>query len=279
MPPSDPTPDAVSTAHSAPTPVDAPSSDVEPLPLLYSFRRCPYAMRARLALRASGQRCELREVVLRDKPSELLAVSPAATVPVLVLRGTAAALDRVIAHSLDIMLWTLRRHDPLGWLTPGTGTLADVLALIDACDTGFKADLDRYKYPDRYPARPDRGADADMAADADDESEGEGEGEGEGRARVAAHFHRDRGAAFLLRLEDRLERHAHLAGDHATLADAAILPFVRQFAGVDPTWFATRPWPRLRDALAAWQASEAFATVMRRHAPWRAADGPGVAFP
>jgi glutathione S-transferase len=259
----------------------------EPLPVLYSFRRCPYAMRARLALLASGQRCELREVVLRDKPPELLAVSPAATVPVLVLPGAsgaggpaadtdeapggvavAAAGDRVIVHSLDIMRWTLRRHDPLGWLTPGTGTLADLLALVADCDTGFKADLDRYKYPDRYPATPDREVDKAMAADA-----------GDGDARTVAHVHRDRGTVFLLRLEDRLARHPHLAGDHATLADAAILPFVRQFADVDPAWFATRPWPRLRATLAAWQDSEAFATVMRRHAPWRAADGPGVDFP
>jgi glutathione S-transferase len=262
----------------------------EPLPVLYSFRRCPYAMRARLALLASGQRCALREVVLRDKPPELLAVSSAATVPVLVLPGApgagdpvagadetssgaaiAAHGDRVIVHSLDIMRWTLSRHDPLGWLTPGTGTLADVLALVAECDTGFKADLDRYKYPNRHPATPEREADAAMAA-----HDGDGGGD---HARATAHVHRDRGAAFLLRLEARLAHHPHLAGDHATLADAAILPFVRQFAGVDPAWFATRPWPRLRDTLAVWQASEAFATVMRRHAPWRAADGPGVAFP
>lgn len=251
-----------------------PVPDGEPLPVLYSFRRCPYAMRARLALLASGQRCELREVVLRDKPPELLAASPAATVPVLVLSGTAAGPERVLAHSLDIMLWTLRRHDPLGWLAPGTGTLADLLALVADCDTGFKTDLDRYKYPNRHPATPDREVDADADADAEAER-----GEDHGDVRMAANVHRDRGAAFLLRLEERLARHPHLAGDHATLADAAILPFVRQFAGVDPAWFATRPWPRLRDALAAWQGSEAFATVMRRQAPWRAADGPGVVFP
>jgi glutathione S-transferase len=241
---------------------------VEPLPVLYSFRRCPYAIRARLALLASGQRCELREVVLRDKPPELLAVSPAATVPVLVLRGTAEAgdtpaiPDRVIAHSLDIMRWTLRRHDPLGWLTPGTGTLADLFALIDDCDTGFKIDLDRYKYPNRH-----------------SDAQGPDAPTGDHDVHAMAQRHRDRGAAFLLRLEDRLARHPHLAGNHATLADAAILPFVRQFAGVDPAWFATRPWPRLRESLAAWEGSEAFATAMRRHTPWKAVEGPGVAFP
>ena len=85
------------------------------LPVLYSFRRCPYAMRARLALLASGVRCELREVVLKNKPADMLAASPKGTVPVLVLDdGT------VLAQSLDIMLWALRQSDPLQWLTPAT---------------------------------------------------------------------------------------------------------------------------------------------------------------
>jgi glutathione S-transferase len=248
-----------------------------PLPVLYSFRRCPYAMRARLALLASGQRCELREVVLREKPPELLAASPEATVPVLVLPAAqagdgGAAPDRVIVHSLDIMLWTLRRHDPLGWLTPGDGTLADLLALVEACDTGFKPDLDRYKYPNRHPQM-------QMQTQTQTQTRNPDTATAAADMHATAHVHRDRGAVFLQGLEDRLARHPHLAGDHATLADAAILPFVRQFAGVDPGWFAARPWPRLRGVLADWEGSDAFAIVMRRHAPWKAADGTGVAFP
>lgn len=215
------------------------------LPVLYSFRRCPYAMRARFALLAGGQRCTLREVVLRDKPAELLAVSPKATVPVLVL-----ADGGVVDQSLEIMLWALRRHDPLGWLAPANGTLDDMLALTGACDTGFKHDLDRYKYPGRSEA-----GEADAGSP------------------------RDSGANFLLGLEARLQTRPFLFGARAALADAAVAPFVRQFAGVDAAWFAAQPWPRLRAWLAAWEASAAFAVVMQRHAAWKSEDGPGVLFP
>ena len=96
------------------------------LPVLYSFRRCPFAMRARLALAASGQRCELREVVLRDKPAELLAASPKGTVPVLIADG------RVLDESLDIMRWALALNDPQHWLAPKKGSLADMLAKAHA---------------------------------------------------------------------------------------------------------------------------------------------------
>ena len=115
------------------------------LPVLYSFRRCPYAMRARLALVAAGQRCELREVVLRNKPAEMLAASPKGTVPVLIAQD-----ESVLEQSLDVMLWALRRGDPLRWLQPGTGTLQDMLALVARCDDEFKPQLDRYKYPERH---------------------------------------------------------------------------------------------------------------------------------
>ena len=109
------------------------------LPVLYSFRRCPYAMRARLALVASGTACELREVRLSAKPAELLAASPKGTVPVIVLPG-----GEVIDESLDIMRWSLARRDPLGWLE------RDDPALIAASDGPFKHDLDRAKYPQRH---------------------------------------------------------------------------------------------------------------------------------
>lgn len=212
------------------------------LPVLYSFRRCPYAIRARLALLASGQACELREVVLKNKPPALLAASPKGTVPVLVLPdGT------VIDQSLDIMQWALRRHDPMGWLGPeGTGS-SDALALIAECDGDFKVQLDRYKYPHRHTpdvALPDPAL-TDEAPTA-----------------------RTRAAAFLLRLEQRLEANRHLTGPRASLADAALMPFVRQFAGVDPAWFAAQPWPRLQAWLAGWVDSPLFAVAMHRYAAW-----------
>lgn len=112
-------------------------------PILYSFRRCPYAMRARMALVASGTRCELREVMLRDKPAAMIAASPKATVPVLVLSdGT------VIEESLDVMRWALARHDSEDWLA------GDDAALIAVNDGAFKYHLDRAKYPERHDSDP-----------------------------------------------------------------------------------------------------------------------------
>lgn len=227
------------------------------LPVLYSFRRCPYAMRARLALVASGQRCELREVVLRDKPAGLLAASPKGTVPVLVV-----APGKVLEQSLDIMLWALRRSDPLRWLQPAHGTLAESLAVVAACDGSFKAHLDRYKYPVRFPA-------VDSAATLHELGAMDDRG---------ATTHRDLGARFLAELEDRLTRTAQLFGDTASLADAAVMPFVRQFSMVEPDWFAAQPWPRLQLWLAHWRASTLFARVMHKYPAWRA-DAEGVSFP
>lgn len=109
------------------------------LPILYSFRRCPYAMRARMAVAVSGVQVELREVVLRDKPPEMLEASPKGTVPVLVLHD-----GRVLEQSLDIMRWALTQSDPKGWLNH------DDQNLVLATDGPFKQALDRYKYPHRY---------------------------------------------------------------------------------------------------------------------------------
>ena len=212
---------------------------MSPLPILYSFRRCPYAMRARLALAVSGHTCEHREVVLRNKPQGLLQASPKGTVPVLVLPD-----GRVLEHSLDIMLWTLARHDPQGWLAPSQGDVQSMLALIAECDGPFKQALDRCKYPSRYP-------EADPGAE------------------------RTKAVAWLDTLEQRLAAQPHLFGHHAALADMAIAPFVRQFAGIDADWWAAQPWPRLQAWLAQWQASGLLASVMHKLPAW--VDGtPGV---
>ena len=203
------------------------------LPVLYSFRRCPYAMRARLALAVSGQACELREVVLRNKPQGLLHASPKGTVPVLVLPS-----GQVLEQSLEIMLWALVQHDPEGWLIPNHGNLQDMLALIAECDGPFKQALDRCKDPSRYP-------DADIGAE------------------------RARAVAWLGGLEARLwPDQPYLFGTHAALADMAIAPFVRQFAGIDADWWAAQPWPRLQAWLAQWQASDRLASVMHKLPAW-----------
>ncbi len=207
------------------------------LPILYSFRRCPYAMRARLALLASGTVCALREVVLSAKPQALRDASPKATVPVLVLPdGT------VLEQSLDIMRWALACHDPHGWLAPDGCTPAAMDTLIAESDGTFKPALDRFKYPERHPAADGTPADPQAA-----------------RAAVAV---------FLARLELRLAAQPWLGGRHAALADAAIAPFVRQCAAVDPAWFAAQPWPRLQAWLAAFVASPRFLQAMVRHPAW-----------
>ena len=208
------------------------------LPTLYSFRRCPYAMRARLALLASGVRCELREIVLRDKAPEFLSASPKGTVPVVVTPAGA-----VIEQSLDVMHWALEQNDPDGWLCPDGGTADEMDALIAECDGPFKSALDRYKYATRY-------EDADPLAE------------------------RARGAEFLERLEGRLAENRYLFGAKASLADMAIAPFVRQFANVDRAWFDGEPWPHLISWLEAFLASERFEAIFKKYPKWQTGDAP-----
>jgi glutathione S-transferase len=202
------------------------------LPVLYSFRRCPYAMRARLALQASGLAVEHREVELKNKPARMLTASPKGTVPVLVLPD-----GQVLAESLDIMRWALQANDPLRWWPNDPLRLAATIALIEENDGSFKHALDRYKYPHRFGL-------ADGAA------------------------WREAGAEFLLRLEAMLVTQPHLAGEQQGLCDAALAPFVRQFAHTDKTWFAAQAWPHLARWLAKLEASAAFAAIMHKHRPW-----------
>jgi glutathione S-transferase len=211
-------------------------------PILYSFRRCPYAMRARMALLASGTVCELREIALRAKPQELFAASPKGTVPVLVLPdGT------VIEESLDIMLWALERNDPQHWLAPKHGSLDDMLQLIAQCDGDFKLHLDRYKYPNRY-------------------------------NNVDPLEHRAAGADYLLALESHLAIQPYLFGSRPALADIATFPFIRQFAQTDQAWFDAQPWPQLLRWLSTLLDSALFSSVMHKFDPWEPAST-GPVFP
>ena len=209
----------------------------EPLPVFYSFRRCPYPMRARMALAVSGQTIELREVELQHRPDELYQASAKGTVPVLVLPD-----GQVIDESLEIMAWALGKHDPLTWLPATQALQAECDALIARNDGAFKHHLDRYKYATRY-----AGA---------DELE-----------------HRDAAAAILRDLDARLRQCAHLLGDAFTLADAAIAPFVRQYALADRAWFDAQAWSALRVWLDQFTASKRFLTIMQKYPVWRAGDG------
>ena len=199
-------------------------------------------MRARLALAASGQVCELREVVLARKPAALLQASAKGTVPVLVLTD-----GQVIDQSLEIMLWALRRNDPLHWLPTGGVPLEQMLLLVAQCDGEFKFHLDRYKYPNRF-------------------------------ERTDTPLHRAQGACFLSDLNARLTHSAYLLGEHERLADAAIAPFVRQFAHIDAVWFAGQPWPALQSWLHQFEHSPAYQQVMTTYAPW-APGQPALLFP
>ena len=205
--------------------------------ILYSFRRCPYAIRARMILAVSGHDPEIREVVLRDKPPEMLAISPKATVPVLQLsEGT------VLDESLDIMNWALGLSDPEEWLKARKDPALETL--LERCDGPFKDALDRYKYSSRHP-------------------------EGTG---VSA---REETRPFLFALEDHLSpERPFLAGVRPGFHDLAIFPFIRQFAGVDLPWFQGAGYPRLELWRQSLSESPLFTTVMKKLPPWKASDPP-----
>ena len=225
------------------------------LPVLYSFRRCPYAMRARWALWAANMAVVHREIVLRDKPAAMLQASPKGTVPVLVLPN-----GQVIDESLDVMRWALAQQDPQGWLAPERESLAAMLALIHACQSRFKPHLDRSKYPQRFgdewrslastPApeganagRADSAADADSTADA--------------ALPLFVAEQQAKAALFLQVLDTRLANAPALFGMRPALADFAIAPFVRQYASAHANW-AAQPWPHLQRWLGALLARPEF---------------------
>jgi glutathione S-transferase len=189
-------------------------------------------MRARLALDVSGQQYEPREVALRNKPPDMLRASPKATVPVLVI-----ADSEVIDESLEIMLWALNRNDPEGWLTPDSHPGGATRQLIDRFDSHFKHHLDRYKYPGRYAGTDPLSSRTEACQD-------------------------------LALLEDLLTRTDYLAGKHVSLADMAIVPFVRQFARVDPDWFASQPWSTLQRWLSRLVTSARFERIMKPMPLW-----------
>lgn len=200
---------------------------------LFSYRRCPYAMRARMALAAANISTDIIEISLRDKPEELIRRSPKATVPILITED-----DIVIEQSLDIMLWALHQNDPFGWLSADK---QEAECLIAQNDGPFKRALDRYKYPERYPENP-------------------------------MFVYREQGAEILSSLEARMAKNhtdssftgTYLLGAQSSIADVAIFPFIRQFAAVDANWFANAPFPLLRTWLDAWLQSKLFVYIMQK---------------
>ena len=204
------------------------------LPYLYSFRRCPYAMRARLGLLFAELSVELREITLKNKPEQMLGISPKGTVPVLQL-----ADGTVIEESAEIMMWALEQNDPQGLLNEKISSEAN--ALVAQNDNEFKQWLDRYKYADRH-------------------------------VEMTQTEYRQKGEIFLQDLEALLTKNTYLLGNSVTVADIAIMPFVRQFAHVDRDIFYSLPYPKLQLWLQHWLEHPLFVQAMTKFQPWQEDD-------
>ncbi len=198
------------------------------LPLLFSFRRCPYAIRARMAIFSAVIKVDIHEVSLKNKPQAMLEASSKGTVPVLCLE------DKVIDESLDIMLWALTINDPDAWYSSYSEAEKNRgFALIDLNDNGFKPCLDKYKYADRFPE-------------------------------YSAEYYRQQCDSFLKQLNTRLEASEYLLGKNLSFADIAIFPFVRQFSMVDKAWFDQSQYSYLRGWLNTLISSLLFTQVMAK---------------
>lgn len=205
-------------------------------PVLYSFRRCPYCMRAHMALKKTGIKTELREVNLSDLPKEVLNISSQSTVPVLVLPdGT------TYDESWDIVKWALAQNDPDNWLGKDNEFLLDAEILIETNDYSFKIDLDHYKYADRFPEHSEQ-------------------------------YYREQCEEFIEELEDMLSEHTYLLSDQLSLADIGVFPFIRQFALVDKDWFDQAPYPKVQQWLNRIIDSELFQDIFQKHELWKAGD-------
>lgn len=197
--------------------------------VLYSYRRCPYAMRARMALKYAGIEVQIREISLRDKPASMLQISPKGTVPVLL------AGNLILEQSIDIMHWALEQSDPDAWLSVDQN-LAQ--AWISKNDGPFKKLLDQYKYPNRYSEL------------------------------VPAEVLSNAMIEMLQPMEIALESHSYLMGLKLSWVDIAIFPFIRQFSMVNPLQFEELPLPNLKRWLADRLESKLFQSVMEKYPTW-----------
>ena len=219
--------------------------------ILYSFRRCPYAIRARMTLRVAGIEYEHREVLLKDKPAELVRVSPKATVPVLILNNSEQT--QVLEESIDIMRWALAQQDPELWLAPDSKTQQDIENWLATFEENFKPNLDAYKYGND---KSEEAADSKTTA-------------------------RKRCETVLAELDTRLtsNRNAgrnagtvYLFGKQLGFADVAVFPFIRQYAAVEPERFRALQLSALNSWLDRWLEDPRFLEVMQKHPRWEGAD-------
>jgi glutathione S-transferase len=212
-----------------------------PVPILYSLRNCPYAMRARIGIHKAQLQIDLREVNLKQKPVEMLAASAKGTVPILVLDNEQQPLT-VIDESLDVMLWALTKKDPDNLLHSfNQSALPKMLVLIRLFDDEFKTCLNAYKAAKRY--REDNVIECRQACE-----------------------------VFIQELENRLMQSAFLMSEQESLADIALVPFIRQFAKVERQWYLQAPYPRVRQWLNRYLQSTMFTNVMAKHDLWLTKD-------
>ena len=204
------------------------------LPILYSFRRCPYAMRARMAIHISGQKCQLREVLLRDKPPSMLEYSAKGTVPVLILQD-----GKVIDESLDVIDWALNLNDPDNWQR--SKDTEKTKELIKINDGEFKYHLDRYKYSKRY----------------DNED---------------PEFHRKRCLKFIESINNELNNSEYIFDDNISYADIVLLPFIRQYRIADIEWFDSLPYNNLKKWLSSFLDSYLLNSIMKKYDLWKEGD-------
>ena len=211
-------------------------------PILYTFRRCPYAMRARFAIRSSKIIVEIREIKLQEKPLEFLKLSPKGTVPVLITNS-----GEVLEESLDIIYWALNKNDPHKWLAKGKLENQEIIKLLDDLENKFKPNLDKYKYPSRFSG-------------------------------VDQFFHRDKNLCFLNKLNSYLENNKSLNCEHLSLLDYAIFPFVRQFRNVDQDWFDKLNFIFLNKWINQIIDSKDFSSIMKKFKKWEPNDVPIYTF-
>ena len=204
------------------------------LPILYSFRRCPYAMRARMAIHISSQKCEIREVLLRDIPPSMLEYSSKGTVPVLVLQS-----GEVIDESLDVIDWALNLNDPDNWQRSKDNE--NTKELIKINDGEFKHHLDRYKYSKRY----------------DNED---------------PEFHRKKCLSFIEKVNSELQNSKYIFDDAISYIDISLLPFIRQFRIADNEWFDELPYENVKSWLSNFLNSELLESIMSKHDLWKEGD-------
>lgn len=210
------------------------------LPILYSLRNCPYAMRARIGLYKAQLQIDIREVNLKEKPAEMLAASAKGTVPILVL-DNAPQPPTVIDESLEVMLWALTKNDPDNLLhSQDQSALPKMLKLIAQFDDKFKTCLNAYKAASRY--REDNVIECRQACE-----------------------------VFIQQLENRLSDHVFLMSAQESLADIALLPFIRQFAKVERQWYLQSPYPRVREWLNCYLQSGMYTRVMAKFEVWGSA--------